>query len=129
MEIEQSILNYLESFLSCSVYPGYRPQKSVLPAVSLIRTSGGYNADLAGAISFTTPYFDVVIYSNSISECISISEQVREKLQGFSGTLSTREICFAILTDESDNYYKPIDNKASGIFETTQTYQIIHPEN
>jgi hypothetical protein len=129
MEIEQALYTYLTGFLSCSVYPGYRPQSSTDPCVTYQRKTGGYTAMLSGAASFTRPIFDIAVYSADITNCISISETIREKLQGFSGTLSTRNIWFIALIDESDSYFSPVDSAETGLFTTTQTYQVMYEEN
>ena len=129
MEIEEALLTYLDSFLTAKLYPGNRPQESVLPAVTYQRKTGGYQHDLDGASDFAKPAFDIEVFSKDFSQVISITETIRQKMQGFTGTLSGRDIYSITLDDESDSYFPPVDASASGLFSTTLSYRVLHQEN
>lgn len=125
MSIEISLKNYLESFLNVSVFPSNIPQPQTADCVCYRRSSTSFTHDLAGAVDFQKAYFEIEIYSDSISTCIELSESIRQKLQGFFGVLSETQVLNVILEDESDSYEKPISGKASGKFVTGQTYLIL----
>lgn len=129
--IRSDLRAYLASNLSIGqrIYPVALPQSAVLPCLTYSRTTGGHDHNLKSATGSAIPTFDIDCWSLTYEGADSLAEEIRQKMQGFSGTMGTTAVRSVILDDEVDAFEPLEDGSDKGIFRITLRYRIRYDES
>lgn len=90
------------SLIETRVYPNIIPQGADMPAVTYQQISGVRDHAFSGPNGLVSARFQINCWSDSYSEARQLSEAVRKLLDGYSGTVNTREIQSIMLENEGD---------------------------
>src|SRR5262245_3914279 len=126
--IRSDLRNYLTTVCS-RVYPVVLPQGVALPAITYSRVTGGHDHNLKSATGSAIPTFELNCLALSYQQADELAEAVRQKMQGFSGTLGTSEVRSTILDDEADSFESLQDDSDDGVFIITLRYRIRYDES
>ena len=84
------------------VFPIQRPQGTALPAIVYQQISGVRNHNLAGPIGYVESRFQIVAWSATLEGARSLSDAVREAVDGYDGTSESVVIDHIFMLDEGD---------------------------
>lgn len=115
MTIEQALFNRLSTFaglmalIDTRVFPVRLPQGVILPAATYSRVSGPVIRTMQGGAN-PNPVFQVDCWAETYLAAKSVAGQVRDALDGFTGTLggdSGVSVQCIYVTGEHDEYEGP----------------------
>jgi hypothetical protein len=100
------------------------PLPGTYPCVSYRRVSGGHFHDLQGSRGYCEAAIEIEVWSDDSEEVESVGDAIRQKLQGFVGTMGSTTVKRVTLDDEQDSFLPPIEGSDTGVHRTTFRYTI-----
>jgi hypothetical protein len=99
------------------VYATVLPEKAVLPAITYATVSANHGHLLLYGAGYCLSRIQINCWSDVDQKTtLTLSEAVRQVLQGFDGTMGTTAVQSVVLKNEQDLYEPPVDGKALGTF-------------
>lgn len=86
------------------IYPGVRPQGSILPAVSYFKVTNRHLYRHRGAGGWAEPRFQIDVWASTYASAKRVAEQVRLGMNAFTGTFSGVEVGRSEAANETDLY-------------------------
>lgn len=126
--IRSSLRQYLvdSDIVGTRAFPVVLPQSADLPAITYARTTGAYDHNLKGSSGVAIPTFELDCWAPTYEQADQIAEAVRQKMQGFSGTMGSVTVTSVILDDESDHFEPAQDASDRAVFRITLRYRVQH---
>jgi len=90
------------SIVGTRIFPGVRPQGSVLPSIVFNKISGGPLYDDEGEVGLDQDRVQIDSWSTDYTEAKSLSREVRASLSAYFGTTSGVESLYCHLDSERD---------------------------
>lgn len=84
------------------IYPNLVPQAASLPAITYQQISGVREHTADGADGIVESRFQINCWASTYTGAKSLSDAVRKELDGYKGTVGSRNILFCFLADEDD---------------------------
>jgi hypothetical protein len=101
--------------VSTRVYPNVAPQSASYPYIVYERVSTEPLNAIPGSLNESRTTFQLSIESDSYSECKDVADDVRDALDGYSGTAATVVVHRIYLDGESDVYDEPESGDETGV--------------
>jgi len=92
----------IESLIASRVYPNVVPQGAAMPAITYQQISGPRDHVMDGPSGLVGARFQLNCWSGDYAQARQLAEAVRKELNGYSGTVNTRQISAILLEDEGD---------------------------
>lgn len=106
-----------------------KPQsETTYPCITYRRATGGHMHHLDNAQGYAQPIFEIDVWGPDSEVVENVGEQVRLKLQGFSGTMGTTDVGGVTLDDEQDFYIPSDIGDDIGVHRIQYKYKIGHGE-
>jgi hypothetical protein len=110
------------------IYPGMLPQSAVFPAITWHCYGTSHDYYTTGAAGWADARYQIDVWAYTYGQATTISELVRDKLQGFSGFIGEGWVHVAILENEETLYEQPAHSDDMPIHHVAQQYKILFPE-
>lgn len=130
MTIESDLRTYLiadttvAALVATRMYPQFLPQSVTYPAISYSVVSRVSSRDLSGPSGRVRVRISVNCWAETYAEAKSLSEAVRQRLDGFKGNMGSSEAGSVKLDNSFDDY-----EDAVKIHRVFQDFIISHTEN
>lgn len=127
--IEEAIYTKLSStdavtdLVGTRIYPLKLPQNPTYPAITYGRVSARRGMTHDGPGDMAWPRFQFDCYGASYSAAKGVANAIRSTLNGFSGTVSTVNICAVFFMNEVDDF-----NDDTEVYRIAVDFRIIHKE-
>ena len=119
----------ISGLLAKRVYPHVAPKAATRPYITYFVVGADHQHHLTAAAGLVAHRVQIDMWADTAAEAETLSEAVREALQGLYGTLVTGFTSRGIsLASEFDNYEPPSDADETGIYRITHDYEIWHTE-
>lgn len=95
--IEPGLVDRLEAQVSgigSRVYPGKLPQNPTYPAIAYAQISNPRQHTHDGPDGCVEARYQITAFSDSYAEAKGVAEDIREALDGFTGTMNDVEVAF-----------------------------------
>lgn len=125
--IETTITDYLQAQVTGLVlWAEHFPTTGItsFPAAVYSVTGCDYEYNLNRYTGIATKNFAFEILSTNVADCYQTAEDIRLKLQGFSGDMGGVTVMYAFLTNEESGYYQPDDASDQGLYSVTVEYAV-----
>ncbi|WP_254509887.1 tail completion protein gp17 [Anatilimnocola floriformis] len=127
--LRQYLATNLANLVGSRIFPLVLPQSAARPAITYARTTGGHDHNLKQATGSAIPVFELDCWADSYEAADQLAEAVRQKMQGFSGTMGSVSVRAVILDDEVDAFEVPSDGSDNGIYRISLKYRIRYDES
>lgn len=118
--------------VSTSIYRGSAPQSAAIPYVVMHEISKPHAHHLGGASGLAMPRIQIDCIANDPDTCETISEAIRDTLDGFRGTLgtsNTTNVRKMWLDTELDDNFSPQDGSDVPIYRRIMDFSVAHAES
>ena len=90
------------SLVSTKIYPKIMPQSASLPAITYNQISGPRGHTMGGPDGTVKARYQIDCWASTYSGAKALAEAVRKELDGYTGTVNSREIESIMLDNEGD---------------------------
>jgi hypothetical protein len=126
MSIESAVHALLASVPKVAggrVFPLIAKSNTSFPYVTYLKVSGERYSELSGPINHARPRMRFNVFAETYAEAKSVTTAIRQKLDGYNGTIEGISILASTLENEVDSYENDIK-----IYQVTTDYFISHTE-
>lgn len=120
------------ALVSTRIYRGTAPQSASLPYVVMHEISKPHAHDLSGASGMAEPRLQIDAIAADPDTCESITEAIRDTIDGFRGTLgtsNTTDVRRCWLVNELDDDFSPQDGGDTPIYRRIMDFSVAHTES
>ncbi len=127
--IEKGLVSFIldqsdiTAHISNRIYPVMLPQGYNLPALSYQRISGDRLQGLTGPVNKGHPRIRIYCFAHTYSKVKQLAEDVRQSLDGYSGTMGSVQVGNVTIEGERDDF-----EETTEIYRVIQEYLISHTE-
>ncbi len=136
MAIGQDARTYLLSksavttVVGTRVFPNFIPEKNTsYPVIVYAVVSQVPAHNLAGGAGYAETRIQLDVYCKTAVERDSLTEILRNELQGFAGTMGSSTVSSVVYRNAIDLYEPPIDSSDVGLFRNSTDYWIRHSQS
>lgn len=90
------------SLVSTKIYPKILPQSSTVPAITYNQISGPRGHTMSGPDGTVASRYQINCWDSTYAGAKAIAEAVRKELDGYTGTVNSRQIDSIMLDNEGD---------------------------
>lgn len=109
---------------TAGVYPVLATQNAPFPLVVYRRTGTRRDRSLGGNNGVPVATFSVSIVSETYSQAKEIADEIRMKVDNFTGDSQGVRIISAALVSEQDNMERPPEGQAKPLYRVDQVYEV-----
>lgn len=130
MTIKAALYTYLTaqsavtSVVGQRVYPQQAPMNAQLPYITYQRIADPVQHHFEEATALASPTIQFDCWAKSDVEMQSVSEALRNVLDGFRGTMATVDVRSTALVSQDDTIERPDDGSEQSTFRTTMDFDI-----
>lgn len=109
---------------TAGIYPVLATQNAPFPLVVYRRTGTRRDRSLVGNHGVPIATFSVSIVSETYSQAKEIADDIRLKVDNFTGDSQGVRIILAALVSEQDNMERPPEGQAKPLYRVDQVYEV-----
>lgn len=121
--VEEAIVTLLSAVASGRIYGHNLPRGATLPAVTYMKVSGPRDQTMQGPSGLVSARFQVSSWGTSYGAAKTLSDDVRQALDGYMGTTDGVSIGGIELVNETDQY-----EAEPNVFQTIMDFRVKHGE-
>ncbi|PQO33153.1 hypothetical protein C5Y96_09850 [Blastopirellula marina] len=135
MTIQQAIVNYLleqsnvTDLVSNRIFTNHLPQKPEFPAITIRLVSADHGRNLDGPNGVVRARIQIEAWSKDFLESQDIAEQVRTKVQGYSGLMDELLIRSCGLEEDIDTPEPPDDDSDEWFYSKALIFSMLYIES
>jgi hypothetical protein len=133
--VKQELYDYLIAHAGIGTAVGDRIWQDVAkpgetkPFIVFTRVSENHDHTMAGPSSMAFQRIQIDCYATTAAARETVSEAVRNALDGYSGTLGTVNVREIWLDSQRDSYDEPISGNAAPLYRTGMDFMIAHVQS
>lgn len=134
-DIEQALYSRLKNDagvfgeVGLRIYPQVIPDDASMPAVAYSRVGGEHIRSLTGSSMAANPRYELICWADTLTGAKAVAEQVRDCLDGYSGTIDSVTIHACVLENDSDLLQQQAGADAQRHYGIEMTFNIWHSES
>jgi deferrochelatase/peroxidase EfeB len=88
-----------------------------------------HDQTLTASLGTSLATFHITAFADDYADADALAEAVRQAMQAFSGTMGATHVDSAVLADDYDEYFDPVDGSSRGTYAVISEFRIRYRES